>query len=174
MNFNNIIGFPWEKSKHFNNTLEMNKHVPKDIEYFATACTPIPYPGSGLYDNYCEEFGFKEWWLDNRNHEELPSIVEKRPFYMNFMPSLITHDMKVNFWNYSSKMKKEIVKTKFKIQFYHLKGKLPIFVLLLISSLCRISAFLDTNHSSLERFLFYPISKRQIAKLAKKYNFVSR
>ena len=174
INFNNIIGFPWETKKHFENTIEMNKKVPKDVEYFATACTPIPYPASDLYDQYYEEYGFKDWWLDNKYHEELPSAVESRPFYMNFMPSLITHDMKVNFWNYSKKMKKDIIRTKFKIQLLHLQGKMPKYMLWIFSTLCRFSAWLDAHSPFLERLFFAPFSQKRLAKAARKYNFTTR
>ena len=174
INFNNIIGFPWETNKHLENTIEMNQKVPKGVEYFATACTPIPYPASDLYEQYYEEYGFKDWWLDNKYHEELPSVVEVRPFYMNFMPSLITHDMKVNFWKYSKKMKKKIIKTKFTIQLLHLQGKMPKYLLWILSNLCRFSAWVDIRAPFLERLLFAPFSQKKLAKMAKKYNFTTR
>ncbi|MFQ5787055.1 MAG: hypothetical protein ACE5H1_03660, partial [Thermodesulfobacteriota bacterium] len=170
---NNIIGFPWETKKHIKNTVKMNIQVPKNIEYFATVATPIPYPASDLYELYYEQYGFKDWWLDTKNHEELPSAIESRPFYMNFMHCLISHDMKVNFWHYSEDMKKTIFKAKLDIQLLYLKNKVPRFLLWIIVILSRLSAFLDYRTPTIERIAFYPIPKRFITWLSKKFNFTT-
>ena len=173
INFNNIIGFPWETKKNIDNTIKMNKEVPEEIEYFSTVTTPIPYPGSDLYDLFYDEYGFKEWWLDNIYHEELPSTIERRPFYMNFMRSLISHDMKVDYWHYSQEMKNVISKAKLEIQLLYLRKKVPRLLLWYIVLLCRISVWLDFRSPKLERIIFYPFSRKLIQRLAKRFNFVT-
>lgn len=173
INFNNILGFTWETKEHIENTIKMNMQVPKNIEYFATVTTPIPYPGSDLYEDNYEKYGFKDWWLDPSKHEELTAIIEDRPFYMNFMAGLLSHDMKINFWNYSKEMQKVIFRAKIKIQLLYLRNKVPAYLLWVIYVLSRISAHLDSRNPKLERRIFKIFSKKLIQKLSKRFNFTT-
>ena len=173
INFNNILGFTWETRENIENTIRLNMQVPKNVEYFATVTTPIPYPGSDLYDDNYEKYGFKDWWLDPSKHEELPAAVEDRPFYMNFMAGLLSHDMKINFWHYTKEMQKIIFRAKIKIQLLYLKNKVPPYLLWIIYVLSRISAHLDSVNPKLERRIFKVFSKKFIQKLSKKFSFTT-
>lgn len=159
ISFNNIIGFPWETERHISNTVKMNEEVPDTINYFANVVTPVPFPGTKLYSDYYEKYGFKDWWLDPKNHQSIPPTYETKPFYMNFTPSLFAHDMKVDFWKWDKRIRKKIIGAKLKIHLLYLRRKLDPFTLYVLINLCRLSVWADQISTRLERFMFLPLNR---------------
>ncbi|MDP3427487.1 MAG: radical SAM protein, partial [Humidesulfovibrio sp.] len=90
--FNIIAGFPWETRDHFRVMLKHIGQIDKNVLFFASLVTPIPYPKTKLYDDYHEQFGFKQWWLKPEMnsrvaYEQLwlgPYDAKCPPFFMDY------------------------------------------------------------------------------------------
>lgn len=105
--FNNIYGFPWETQDHVNNNLVEIESINKYLEFFTSVVNPVPYPGTKLYDDYHEEYGFTDWWLKPDNHSSF-TMPKTKPYYYNFARSMYPLYIESPYWNYSHKTKKEI------------------------------------------------------------------
>ena len=97
---NNMIGFPWEKRSNIWNTYKLNKSVPRDVSVSHSFWIPIPYPRTGLYNNYHEKFGFTNWWLDNKNFIPEYDRDNYIPFFKRHMVFLDHPQLKTNFYKY--------------------------------------------------------------------------
>jgi radical SAM superfamily enzyme YgiQ (UPF0313 family) len=66
-----ILGFPWEDVGHIDETLRLMEFLsPYVIFHPAIASILIPFPGTELFEQYKDEYGFDRWWLgDDRNYD---------------------------------------------------------------------------------------------------------
>lgn len=170
--FNNICGFPWETWEHYKVNLLAVSKIPKSIGYFTGVVTPIPYPKTELYELYHREFGFSDWWLDIKKHDD--EIVEKsrKPFFMHFAFDMNTLYMNDSFWNYSNASKRAIKKFSWGLFHLFVKRHFRWHISLMILVLCRISNFLWKISPRLELKLFYIFPELIILKLEKKLRYV--
>lgn len=106
--FGHIIGFPWETPEHLRASLEEISAIPPSITYFSSIGTPIPYPGTKLYDDHHEEYGFTGWWLDPARNSAEAMAVDTRPFFMSYASLVGALYMKDRFWSYSERMERAI------------------------------------------------------------------
>jgi len=173
IHFNNIIGFPWETTRHFKSSLELSLKIPKSLTYYVNVVTPIPLPGTPLYSNYCEEYGFKDWWLDINKQELLHGKNKEIYFYKLFMPRLFLEYWTLNFWHYPSTVKKEILNFQLKIQKIAY-GKNRFFRFLeiaVIFFLIKLSVNVYLISPKLEKTIFFFTGNRAVMNYAKKFVF---
>jgi magnesium-protoporphyrin IX monomethyl ester (oxidative) cyclase len=71
-----VVGFPWENESHFAaNAAFRDRHGARlDTLFFV----PVPYPGTELYDEFHERFGFTEWWV---REKPAPAAISGRPLF---------------------------------------------------------------------------------------------
>lgn len=61
---NFMLGFPGEEVSHLETTLRFMERLAPIVHHFNPLGLVIPYPGTPLYRRYADEYGFKQWWLD--------------------------------------------------------------------------------------------------------------
>ncbi|MCM8790607.1 MAG: B12-binding domain-containing radical SAM protein [Candidatus Omnitrophica bacterium] len=174
VHFNNIIGFPWENDKHLNSTLELNRKIPSSLKYFVNVLTPIPMPGTPLYEEYYERFKFKDWWLDSSVYEKLlGGMTKDAPLFYVFMPRLKLDYYRVDFWKYSPTMKKKILELQLSLQkIAYMKNRdFKLLELFFVFLLIKVSVRLFLLSPRLERFLMSPFKHKRMIAYAGKFIF---
>ncbi|QTA87906.1 B12-binding domain-containing radical SAM protein [Desulfonema magnum] len=63
MYINLMTGFPWESVEHVENNIRFIKTVEKYVYCFQLYGAVIPYPDTGIYDEYHDIYGFTNWWM---------------------------------------------------------------------------------------------------------------
>jgi radical SAM superfamily enzyme YgiQ (UPF0313 family) len=80
-----ILGFPWEDSPAIEETLKLMKELsPYVVFQPAIASILIPFPGTELYDQYKDEYGFSQWWVSEGRTYDAPRI-DTHAFYKLIM-----------------------------------------------------------------------------------------
>ncbi|MBM3702562.1 MAG: B12-binding domain-containing radical SAM protein [Actinobacteria bacterium] len=169
--FNNIIGFPWETPEHFKKNIQEMSIIPKSLIFFSSTATPIPYPGTKLYDQYHKQYGFTEWWLDLKRNSPSPSKINA--FFMLFLSDQLCLYIDDVFWDYSPQMKRAITDFCWKNSSIYLRRLFPFSEYLLIFIFSKISHRIWKFSPQLEKILLYPVAwvaKR--LKLDKKTSFI--
>jgi Fe-S oxidoreductase len=64
MYINLMTGFPWETPVSVENNIRFIKRVDKHVYCFQLYGAVIPYPDTPIYEDYREEHGFTEFWLN--------------------------------------------------------------------------------------------------------------
>jgi len=176
IHFNNLIGFPWETRKHLNNTLEMNLEVPKTMTYYVNVVTPIPLPATPLYEEYCDEYDFRDWWFDQKRQEAIEGAQvkdEEKPLFKVLMPRLKIDYLETDFWKYSGSMMKAIMNLQLRLQKLAYQrnkniSRIDIFVAFLLIGL---SIRLYQFSPRLEKILLSPLKSQSVFILSKKLIF---
>ena len=60
---NLIVGFPWETAESIDNTLKMVYEIWDEVFLFQVSGALIPFPGTRVYDDYVDQYNFKDYWL---------------------------------------------------------------------------------------------------------------
>jgi radical SAM superfamily enzyme YgiQ (UPF0313 family) len=165
ISFNNIVGFPWETKKHYRNIIRELKKIPINIKYFTSTAMPIPYPKTKLYDDYCKEYGFTEWWLDQKKHSMPTYINNTLPFFVNFAAMFRTLYIKDYYWRYPKVRQADITSFSWVVFGLFLKRHYNIFEYLIIMTLSRISHWLWWKNQYWEHKVFSPLMKLKFFKL---------
>ena len=155
--FNNLVGFPWETPEHLKNNLEEISKIPKSLVYFTSTSTLIPYPGTPLYEQYHEQYGFTDWWLDPAKNSPPSNASSKDVFFSMFMfdkMPLLSDDI---FWNHSPEMSKAIQDFCWKVSSMSLKRYLSFSEYHFAFKLSRLSHWIWKRSPRLERVIFRPL-----------------
>lgn len=72
-----IVGFPWETADHFAKNREFIDRHKTDAVFLCFV--PAPFPGTSLYEDYHAEYGFTEWWLQEKWR---PANMPGRPLFL--------------------------------------------------------------------------------------------
>ncbi|MGB2797392.1 MAG: radical SAM protein [Phycisphaerae bacterium] len=157
VSFNNIIGFPWETPEHLRRNLDEIARIPPGLVYFSFTATPIPYPGTELYERYHAEYRFTDWWLDPARNSVPTSPPAAGAFFMLF---LLVHGplyAEDGFWRHSPRMKRAIEAFCWELSKMHLKRCLRPREFAFVYGLSRASHWLWRRSPRLERALFGPL-----------------
>jgi radical SAM superfamily enzyme YgiQ (UPF0313 family) len=60
---NFTLGFPRETPRELENTLVFMQRIAPMVDTFSTLGVVAPFPGTPLYDDFHERYGFTDWWL---------------------------------------------------------------------------------------------------------------
>ena len=163
--FNNIWGFPWENSGHYESNLKEIISIPAEIPFFTNVVMPIPFPGTKLYSMYDKEYSFTDWWLDDNKHEKYLKKTNV-PFYIKFAFDMHPLHRKDLFWNYDKKKRKEINKYCWKLFKIFMARHFAGMELLFVIYMSRISYFISGISPGIELMLLSRLTKSNyIAKL---------
>ena len=97
---NNMIGFPWEGRENIWNTYKLNRSIPRDVPASHSFWIPIPFPRTGLYENYHRQYNFTNWWLNKNNFSPEYDKDNYLPFFKGHMVFLDHPQLRVNFYRY--------------------------------------------------------------------------
>ncbi|GAB4345322.1 MAG: radical SAM protein [Gammaproteobacteria bacterium] len=84
---NFMLGFPQEDSTALERTLAFMQRIAPLVDSFSTLGVLIPYPGTPLYEEYHQHYGFTDWWLKERysRWEEAPPIEAFDDYYRYYI-----------------------------------------------------------------------------------------
>src|SRR3989339_505682 len=111
VSINSIVGFPWEKKSHIEDTKRILRSYAKKLNLVPTYNVPIPYSGTLLYDEYHKQYGFTNWWLDSSYSYNIKPINGRTPYFFRATPYLDHFMLKKNFFNYSPLFSQYIYRT---------------------------------------------------------------
>jgi anaerobic magnesium-protoporphyrin IX monomethyl ester cyclase len=101
---NFMLGFPQETPDALDRTLRFMERIAPMVDTFSTLGVLVPFPGTPLYENYHEHYGFTDWWLreDHSHYEALPDIGDFDRFYRRYIDDA---NLELDFFHYSSDMR---------------------------------------------------------------------
>jgi anaerobic magnesium-protoporphyrin IX monomethyl ester cyclase len=72
---NFMLGFPQETAGALLTTRRFMERIAPLTDFFSTLGVVVPFPGTPIYDDFHRQYGFTNWWLEERNSHfrELPS-----------------------------------------------------------------------------------------------------
>ena len=152
VSFTIICGFHWETKEELWVTLREVAKIPFRIPYFIGTGTPIPYPKTRLYEMYHRQFRFTDWWLDSRNHAK--STHGYQPFFMDFASAITSLYERDTYWNYTSRMHKDIRSFSWKLFQMFMRRHLSLGVYLVVIILSKTSFILWGMTPALEKKIF--------------------
>jgi anaerobic magnesium-protoporphyrin IX monomethyl ester cyclase len=150
-----ILGFPWESAADVQVTLDLMKEIAPHVTCFhpAVASIIIPFPGTEIYEQFKNEYGFENWWLGTERHYEKDTngdpYYEKRLFTCG-------HILKADFFRYRSDVKEKIREVFTFMHTHNMKHRNPVYRFALNSSLS-ISRSVFRVSPTLERVMFAPV-----------------
>ena len=141
--FNLMMGFPWEQPYNM-------YHFP--IQGFTSVVTPIPYPGTALYNEYHAQYGFTDWWLDPKMNHLEPT---PKAFFRLFASNMWALYKPERFWNHSNAMKTQIEWICESLLIQNLNQTFSNKLSLFLSNLTMASLRIWRNSPPRERLLFW-------------------
>jgi anaerobic magnesium-protoporphyrin IX monomethyl ester cyclase len=118
---NFMLGFPQETPAALERTLRFMERIAPLVDTFSTLGVVVPFPGTPIYEDFHEEYGFTRWWLDERclNYEAPPPVTDADRFYRHYIDD---RNLDLDFFGYSDGMRDLIREClRFKAE-HNLKG----------------------------------------------------
>lgn len=101
---NFMLGFPQETPDALDRTLRFMERIAPLVDSFSTMGVLVPFPGTPLYDDYHEQYGFTDWWLREEcsRYRAFPTIDDFDRFYRHYIDDT---NLELDFFHYSAEMK---------------------------------------------------------------------
>lgn len=158
---NFIHGFPWDTKESMRRTRSFIKRIAPLTRDIMAGGILTPYPGTEIYEEYKDKYGFRDWWLrtqvlDSNNLRLAPPLYQKIFFYYDTLD--------YDFFKYNRTILGEIKKTANFIGRHNLlyfakqiAGR-PFYYVVreVLYLLVLISQLLHKINPALERFLMRP------------------
>lgn len=128
---NMMTGFPWETPESVQRTIDFIEKISSATFLFQVAGSIVPFPGTAMYQEYAEEYGFENYWLKEDYQHIGIQIYQNHPcpysvstFYQRhlFDDSFIRDDL---FFRYSPEYKKKVKELVFAIGRHNLRSLYP-------------------------------------------------
>jgi radical SAM superfamily enzyme YgiQ (UPF0313 family) len=104
---NFMLGFPQETPEALERTLEFMQRISPLVDSFSTLGVVVPFPGTPLYDDHHQTYGFTDWWLreEYSRYTPAPPITDFDRFYRHYIDDA---NLELNFFAYSDCMRDRI------------------------------------------------------------------
>jgi radical SAM superfamily enzyme YgiQ (UPF0313 family) len=101
---NFMLGFPQETPAALERTLRFMQRIAPMVDSFSTMGVLVPFPGTPLYDDYHEQYGFTDWWLREEcaRYAAPPPIDDFDRFYRHYIDDA---NIELDFFHYSCEMR---------------------------------------------------------------------
>lgn len=101
---NFMLGFPQETPAALEDTLRFMERIAPLTDSFSTRGVVVPFPGTPLYEQYHDRYGFTDWWLDERcsRFAPLPPIEDFDRFRDAYADD---SNLDLDFFHYSDEMR---------------------------------------------------------------------
>ena len=112
-----ILGFPWEDAAAIEETRALMEELTPWVGQFhpAIGSILIPFPGTALYDEFREQYGFDQWWLGDERNFDVPRPGTHAYFeYVAFRNGAI---LDADFFRYPRPVRRKIVDV-FRFMYY--------------------------------------------------------
>jgi anaerobic magnesium-protoporphyrin IX monomethyl ester cyclase len=128
---NLMFGFPWETVKSLENGLDYIKKVWDATYFFSVSGSVVPFAGTDLYNEYCDSYGFRNYWLRERYQNCGAQLYQNtlNPYANStFYQRNIYDDTYVQedyFFNYPDDYKKKFAEVIFEVGRHNLEKLYP-------------------------------------------------
>lgn len=104
---NFMVGFPQETPRALERTLRFMERIAHLVDSFSTLGVVVPFPGTPLYDDFQQQYGFAEWWLreEYSHYSPPPPISDFDRFYRHYIDDT---NLDLDFFHYSQEMRQMI------------------------------------------------------------------
>ncbi len=104
---NFMLGFPQETQRALSNTRQFMERIAPLTDFFSTLGVVVPFPGTPLYDDFHQKYGFTDWWLEERNSHfrELPSTGDFERYHRIYVDDA---NLELDFFHYSPEVRATI------------------------------------------------------------------
>lgn len=112
-----ILGFPWEDAAALEETRALMEELTPWVGQFhpAIGSILIPFPGTAIYDEFREQYGFDQWWLGEQRNFDAPRPGSHAYFeYVVFRNGAI---LDADFFRYEPGVRRKIVDV-FRFMYY--------------------------------------------------------
>jgi anaerobic magnesium-protoporphyrin IX monomethyl ester cyclase len=153
-----ILGFPWENNSTLENTLQLMKDISPYVSNFhpAVASILVPFPGTEIYEQYKDVYGFENWWLsDDKNFDVM--VPQKTSYYESKIFHL-GNILKADFFKYDDSVKKKIYEIFHFMYFHNLTVNKSTYSQIQKYFLLA-SKQLGSFSKPLEKFMFLPVRR---------------
>ncbi len=126
---NIMTGFPWEGPQHISNTIDLVKTLSPYIYMYSVHGCVVPYPKTAIYEEYCDRFNFRDYWLKEEFqlmgdviYQNVENPLRHSAYYQRNMydDTYIAEDI---FFKYGPSTKKAVKELVFAIGKHNLKAK---------------------------------------------------
>ncbi|MEO8595655.1 MAG: radical SAM protein [Candidatus Solibacter sp.] len=101
---NFMLGFPQETPRALENTRRFLERIAPLTDSFSTLGVAVPFPGTPLYDDFHQQYGFTNWWLDERysHYHAAPPVEDFDRFYRHYIDDA---NLELDFFRYSDEVR---------------------------------------------------------------------
>lgn len=101
---NFMLGFPQETPQALERTLRFMQRIAPLVDSFSTLGVLVPFPGTPLYEDYHQVYGFTDWWLQEAysQYSPPPPMSDFDRFYRHYIDDA---NLALDFFHYSDEMK---------------------------------------------------------------------
>jgi radical SAM superfamily enzyme YgiQ (UPF0313 family) len=98
---NFMLGFPQESPVALERTLRFMQRIAPMVDSFSTLGVVVPFPGTPLYDETHERYGFTDWWLreEYSHYRAPPPLDDFDRFYRHYVDDA---NLQLDFFQYSA------------------------------------------------------------------------
>jgi hypothetical protein len=99
-----MLGFPQETPQALERTLRFMERIAPLVDSFSTLGLLVPFPGTPLYEDYHQAYGFTDWWQREAysHYSPPPPMSDFDRFYRHYIDDT---NLALDFFHYSDEMK---------------------------------------------------------------------
>jgi len=152
-----ILGFPWEGTAEIDATQQLMVDLSPYVESFhpAIASVLIPFPGTEIYEQYKDQYGFRDWWLGEERNYDAPGLARHSFFERRVFARGAVLD--ADFFHYPPQIKKRI-RQVFRFMYLHNLRRVNRLSRSMHRVMLDVSELVHGWAPSLERLLFAPVT----------------
>ncbi len=101
---NFMLGFPQETPEALERTLRFMERIAPLVDSFSTLGVVVPFPGTPIYEDFHERYGFSDWWMreDHSRFAELPPVGDRELFTRAYLDDAA---LDLDFFRYDGAMR---------------------------------------------------------------------
>lgn len=101
---NFMLGFPQESPAALERTLRFMERIAPMVDSFSTLGVVVPFPGTPLYEEFHEGYGFTDWWLREEFSRYAPSppVSDFDRFYRHYIDDA---NLELDFFRYTPELR---------------------------------------------------------------------
>lgn len=104
---NFMLGFPQETPAALERTLRFMERIAPMVDAFSTMGVVVPFPGTPIYQDYHQRYGFTQWWLrsDYSRYAPPPPPDDLDRYYRYYIDDA---NLELDFFRYGPEMRRLI------------------------------------------------------------------
>lgn len=110
LTLNFMFGFPFETKESIEKSLQFIEHMEPYYDDLMKGGIIIPYPDTELYNKYCDEYNFRNWWFEPEDYIEDVYNKRKNPLFKRIGFNDNALNGKRSFFNYNKLQKQHLKK----------------------------------------------------------------